>query len=70
MGLFHKFKKDKASERVNEAAMLFCPESDCNKVLWQMEELFNMDGPWEQHHLAPGRYGDWFSGYFSGGRQR
>ncbi len=43
MGLFHKFKKDKASERVNEAAMLFCPESDCNKVLWQMEELFNME---------------------------
>lgn len=43
MGMFDKFKKNKAPERVNEAAMLFCPEPDCNKVLQQVEELFNME---------------------------
>ncbi|MCI9439286.1 MAG: DUF4272 domain-containing protein [Lachnospiraceae bacterium] len=42
MGLFDKFKKNAVPERVKEAAMLFCPEPDCKKVLHQIEELFHI----------------------------
>ena len=42
MGLFDKFKKPKAPERVKEAAMLFCPEPDPKKVLDRVGELFQV----------------------------
>lgn len=41
MGLLDKFKKNAVPERVNGAAMLFCPLPDCRKVLEQIEELFH-----------------------------
>lgn len=43
MGLLDKFKKNAVPERVNGAAMLFCPLPDCRKVLEQIEELFHME---------------------------
>lgn len=45
--MFDKRKKPKPLERVNEAAMLFCPEPDSKKVLEQVGEMFqikNIDG--------------------------
>ena len=43
MGLLDKFKKNAVPERVNGAAMLFCPLPDCRKILEQIEELFHME---------------------------
>lgn len=42
MGLFDKFKKNTVPERVKGAAMLFCPLPDREKVLGQIEELFQL----------------------------
>lgn len=42
MGVLDKFKKNTVPERVNGAAMLFCPLPDCQKILEQIEELFQL----------------------------
>lgn len=43
MGLFDKFKRNTVPERVNGAAMLFCPMPDCKKILEQIEEVFQLE---------------------------
>lgn len=43
MGLFDKFKKNTVPERINGAAMLFCPMPDCKKILEQIEEVFQLE---------------------------
>ncbi len=57
MGLLDKFKKNAVPERVNGAAMLFCPLPDCRKVLEQIEELFHMEHVNEGNNI-PLRQGD------------
>ena len=42
MGMFDKLKKNRVPERVQGAAMLFCPLPDCEKILEQIEELFRL----------------------------
>ena len=42
MGMFDKLKKNRVPERVQGAAMLFCPLPDCEKILEQIEELFQL----------------------------
>lgn len=42
MGLFDKFKKSTVPQRVNGAALLFCPESDYKNVLDQIEQMFKL----------------------------
>ena len=43
MGLFDKLKKNTVPERVKGAAMLFCPQSDCKRILEQIEDVFQLE---------------------------
>lgn len=52
MGLFDKFKKPTAPERVNGAAMLFCPESDPKKVMDRVEEMFQIEHVSDQNNIT------------------
>ncbi len=52
MGLFDKFKKSTVPQRVNGAALLFCPESDYKNVLDQIEQMFKIEHFGDGNHIT------------------
>lgn len=52
MGLFDKFKKPKAPERVKGAGLLFCPEPDPKKALDQAGKLFQIETVGDRNNIT------------------
>lgn len=52
MGLFDKFKKSAVPQRVNGAALLFCPEPDYKKLLEKIEQMFEIEHLGDGNHIT------------------